>query len=200
MLSVHISQFPTTTGARGGLVAGGQLGYASPGYYYLGAALQAVRRRKSSGRLLREVRCWPQSSSIGMAVGLRFSMWVFPHEKSGRGCFRGLVFAAGCLFGSDWQLVCVSPCGCLRLRNASGWRYSSARFSVARRRGVPGRYTPVFRKKRQSTKIIHVSLPPLFQDTFSARRNDCHVSTVPPAIRFDRRAMRVKQNRKAVTT
>lgn len=31
---------------------GGGLGYASPGYYYLSAALQAVRRRKTSDRLL----------------------------------------------------------------------------------------------------------------------------------------------------
>ncbi|CAN0192432.1 unnamed protein product, partial [Scytosiphon promiscuus] len=55
MLSVHISQFPSPAGARGGPANGGQLGYTSPGYYYLGAALQAVRRRKSSGRLLREM-------------------------------------------------------------------------------------------------------------------------------------------------
>lgn len=77
MLSVHISQFPSPAGARGGPVGGVQLGYASPGYYYLGAALQAVRRRKSSGRLLREVRHFPQNCVVGMAAGLHAS-WCLP--------------------------------------------------------------------------------------------------------------------------
>lgn len=51
MLGEHLSQFPISR-ARGD---GGSLGYTSPGYYYLGAALQAVRRRNVSERLLKGV-------------------------------------------------------------------------------------------------------------------------------------------------
>lgn len=56
MLGEHLSQFPMPLGQQSRVRGdGGGLGYASPGYYYLGAALQAVRRRKTSERLLQGV-------------------------------------------------------------------------------------------------------------------------------------------------
>ncbi|CAN0086336.1 unnamed protein product [Ectocarpus fasciculatus] len=55
MLGAHMSQIAQSS-ARGGVWAGGgALGYTSPGHYYLGAALQAVRRRKTADRLLRGI-------------------------------------------------------------------------------------------------------------------------------------------------
>ena len=82
MLGEHLSQFPLT---RVRADAGG-FGYASPGYYFLGAALQAVRRRKTSERLLKGVRRYryrerererESCSTISIGSG------VFPRETFG---------------------------------------------------------------------------------------------------------------------
>lgn len=76
MLGAHVSQFSPPTGG-----VGGALGYTSPGYYYLGAALQAVRRRKTSSRLFRDV-------SWLWAVGLGHCDWN-PFSRFARlGAFR----------------------------------------------------------------------------------------------------------------
>ncbi|CAN0431455.1 unnamed protein product, partial [Ectocarpus sp. 12 AP-2014] len=55
MLGAHMSQIAQSTARGGGWAGGGALGYTSPGHYYLGAALQAVRRRKTADRLLRAI-------------------------------------------------------------------------------------------------------------------------------------------------
>ncbi|CAN0027179.1 unnamed protein product [Ectocarpus sp. 6 AP-2014] len=55
MLGAHMSQIAQSTARGGGWAGGGALGYTSPGHYYLGAALQAVRRRKTADRLLRGI-------------------------------------------------------------------------------------------------------------------------------------------------
>lgn len=73
MLGAHISQFSPPT-PRGG-AGGGVLGYTSPGYYYLGAALQAVRRRKTSARLLKDV-------SVTAVTAVAYACGLFWSKKS----------------------------------------------------------------------------------------------------------------------
>ncbi|CAM9549331.1 unnamed protein product, partial [Ectocarpus sp. 4 AP-2014] len=55
MLGAHMSQIAQSTARGVGWAGGGALGYTSPGHYYLGAALQAVRRRKTADRVLRAI-------------------------------------------------------------------------------------------------------------------------------------------------
>lgn len=55
MLDEHLSQFPLTVGQAKMRGDGGGFGYVAPGYYFLGAALHAVRRRKTAEKLLQGV-------------------------------------------------------------------------------------------------------------------------------------------------